>query len=176
MALISIFTSSNWHVFWRNQHTYNLKPKTQSEGKNSIRPISTISECIFGFSGWNKEKKCEIPNVCHDLQVTSSCSCERRGFLIAPCKTQKPFGKSERIWKMALINNKQSSYWVIIQIPTTSTFIFYNILISTDINTINFGKMERFCEYQYSCSITITNTKIKSIESKVAITHWLQSI
>ena len=44
-----------------------------------------------------KKKKCEIPNVCHDLQVTSSCSCERRGFLIAPCKTQKPFGKSERI-------------------------------------------------------------------------------
>ena len=49
---------------------------------------------------------------------------ERRGFLIAHCKTEKPFGKSERIWKMALINNKQSSYWVIIQIPTTILTIF----------------------------------------------------
>ena len=104
--------------------------KNPKQGKNSIRPIPTISECIFGFSGWNKEKKCEIPNVCHDLQVTSSCSglweTEREeDFLIAHCKTEKPFGKSERIWKMALINNKQSSYWVIIQIPTYFYFLQY---------------------------------------------------
>ena len=137
--------------------------KNPKQGKNSIRPIPTISECIFGFSGWNKEKKmwnskCLSWFTSHFVLLWLVRDRERRGFLIAHCKTEKPFGKSERIWKMALINNKQSSYWVIIQIP--STFIFCNILISIDINTINFGKMERFCEFQCSCSITITNTKM----------------
>ena len=134
--------------------------KAPKQGKNSIRPIPTISECIFGFSGWNKEKKmwnskCLSWFTSHFVLLWLVRDRERRGFLIAHCKTEKPFGKSERIWKMALINNKQSSYWMIIQIPIT---FFYNILISTDINTINFGKMERFCEFRYSCSITITHT------------------
>ena len=49
-------------------------PKPNPKGKIQSDPFLLSLSAFLVLVVEIKKKKCEIPNVCHDLQVTSSCS------------------------------------------------------------------------------------------------------